>query len=61
MTKIASNEQAKRTVQALAETTGLIAKEESYRLDLQHAGYLATLKQHAAKLLQMISNYKAGV
>jgi hypothetical protein len=58
MTKITSKAQASRTVQALAETTGLIAKERRYLPELQHAGYLAMLEQHAAKLLQMIIKYK---
>lgn len=55
--KIETQAQLSRTVQALVETDGLIAKERRYRDDLQKADYLASLTRHADKLSGMIREY----
>lgn len=55
--KIENQEQLRRTVQALAETGDLIAKEERYSEKHQKKDYLASLKSHAAKLTRIIDNY----
>jgi hypothetical protein len=59
MTKIETQEQFRRTVQALAETDGLIAKERRYSKQFQKAAYIASLESHANKLSQMLSQYWA--
>lgn len=51
---IQTQDQYRRTFQALIETGNLIVKEESYRVDLQKLDYLASLKRHAEKLAAMI-------
>lgn len=55
---IQTAEQFRRTVQALAETDALIAKERSYLPRLQKANYLAGLERHAEKLSTMIRKYR---
>lgn len=57
---IQTQAQFTRTVQALAETDGLIAKERSYSAQFQKADYLASLEAHAAKLGQMIRSYQVA-
>lgn len=54
---IKTQDQFRRTVQALAETDALIAKERSYLPQHQKADYLAALEAHADKLGAMIREF----
>lgn len=49
-----TNEQTRRTMQALAETGALIAKERAYLPQHQKVDYLASLERHAEKLIGML-------
>jgi len=57
--QITNQDQFRRTVQALAETDALIAKERSYLPKFQKADYLAFLEAHADNLGAMIRQYQA--
>jgi hypothetical protein len=49
-----TNEQTRRTIEALAETNRLLAKEQRYQPHLQKPDYIASLERHIAKLVAML-------
>jgi len=57
---ITNQNQLRRTLEALTETSRLIEKEFAYQLKFRKAGYLASLEAHAAKLSQMIRDYQVA-
>lgn len=54
-----TKEQHHRTVEALAETNTLIAKERCYLPQHQKAYYLASLEQHRTKLINMLTRVRS--
>ena len=56
---IETENQFHRTLQALAETGTMIAREERHSPRLQDPHFLAFLKRHADKLITMLDEYKA--
>jgi hypothetical protein len=57
---IQTQEQLRRTLEALTETSRLIEREYAYQPKFRKAGYLASLEAHAAKLGQMIRDYRVA-
>jgi hypothetical protein len=55
---ITNQNQLRRTLEAITETSRLIERELAYQPKFRKAGYLAFLEGHAAKLAQMISEYR---
>lgn len=55
---ITSQNQLRRTLEALTETARLIEKELAYQPQFRKVGYLASLEAHAAKLAKMIEEYR---
>lgn len=58
--QITSQEQFRRTVQALAETDALLAQERGHLPHLQKADRIVWLEQHANKLGSMIREYRVA-
>ena len=56
--EIQTNEQLKRTKQALFETYSLLDKELKYSEPLQKKDYIERLTNHIQKLKNMIQNYE---
>jgi hypothetical protein len=55
--KIKNQDQLKRTMQALGENNGLIAKEKSYSINHQNLEYLTRLEAHKEKLERAIKDF----
>lgn len=60
MNLIETPTQLNRTVVALNETRGLIAKEMTYSPEFRKESYLSFLRGHAEKLQALINIYKAS-